>query len=324
MLSRFVSLEVLGASQVDQDDRTYAITPRWFPLDKLSASIRKSGIINPLHVEPVDGGRHRIVCGFRRAQAATEAGIENLPCWVRRKSARSELFAESILDNIGSRSLHELEKASAVAKLVQNFRISRQRVLEEFLPLFEVRPTPFYLQRYLDIDCLPEQLKRATVESRLELDTALAMADWTETEQQTFLGLHSRYKLNVNAQKKLTEVLDELRRKTGLSATEIWRQAVDERQPGSGQAPGVEFEQAFRSLLRLRMPRLSALEDQYRELKAALRLPPEVRLQPPAYFEGDRLTVSFSASNAREFREAAERLRSAAQSPEMEEIFALL
>ncbi len=324
MRSRFDRLDVLGASQLDLGDRTYAITPPWFPLEQLSTSIRKTGIINPLHVEPLNGGQHRIVCGFRRAHAAIEAGIENLPCWIRMRCSHSDLFVESLLDNIGSRPLHELEKASAVAKLIQNFRISRQKVVEEFLPLLGIRPTPFHLQRSLNIDQLPDRLKRATVESRLELDSALAIKHWTETEQQTFLGLQSRYRLNVNTQKKLTELLDELRRKTGGSATEIWEEAIGEREPGSDETPGAEFEQAFRSLLRRRMPRLSALEDQYRALKAALRLPPAVRLQPPAYFEGDRLTVSFSAANAREFREAAERLRSAAATTEMEEIFGLL
>ncbi len=324
MLSRFDRLEVLGASQLDLGDRTYAITPPWFPLEQLSTSIRKTGIINPLHVEPVNGGQHRIICGFRRAQAAIDAGLEDLPCWVRRKCGRSDLFVESILDNVGSRPLHELEKASAVAKLIEDFGISRQKVLEEYLPLLGIRPTAFHLQRYLDIDQLPEQLKRAMVDSRLELDTALVIAHWTQAEQQTFLGLQSHFKLNVNTQKKLTELLDELRRKTGLSATQIWEQAIGEGDPGSSKSPSAALEQALHSLLRLRMPTLSELEDQYRELKVALRLPPEVRLRPPAYFEGDRLTVSFSAASAGEFREAAERLRAAANTKEMEEIFGLL
>ena len=324
MPNRFDDLGVLGLSELDLDDRTYAISPRWFPLGLLASSIKKTGILSPLHVEPGNRGQYRIVCGFRRAQAAGDAGLKSLPCWVRKNRARADLFVESILDNVGSRPLHELEKASAVYKLAREFSMSHEKMLEEFLPLLEIRPTSFHLRRYLEIDRLPEQLKKATVLSRLEIDTALAIREWTEEEQALFLNLHTRYRLNVNTQKKLAELLDELRRKSTLSPIELWRQAVGDTEPGSEAPSAAEFETVYRSLHRLRMPRLSSLEERFRELKSALRLPPEIRVQPPQYFEGERITVFFSASSAREFREAADRLRTASKTTEMEKIFELL
>ncbi len=345
MLNRFDNFQVIDLSELDLDDRTYAISPPWFPLGLLANSIKKTGIVNPLHVEAGNGNRYRIICGFRRAQAAGAAGIKSLPCWVRGNSAPADLFIEAVLDNAGSRSLHELEKAAAVNKLTGNFKISEQRMVEEFLPLLEIRPTSFHLRRYLEIDHLPEPLKKATVETRLEMETALVLRGWTSEEQSLFLNLQRRHGLNVNTQKKLAEVLDELRRKSGLSPIEIWTQATAgksalspvEGPPGDGPSPAggdtesepaataeKEFESAFHSLLRLRMPRLSRLEERYRELKSALRLPPEIRVQPPPYFEGERMTISFSASSAQEFRQAAERLQSAARTTEMDKIFELL
>jgi hypothetical protein len=77
-------------------------------------------------------------------------------------------------------------------------------------------------------------------------------------------------------------------------------------------------------LRRLRFPRLAAIEDQIREKIWALKLPAEIRLSVPPGLEGGRLQVEYSAANFAELRSFADRLRVAAASPLMTEIFTLL
>jgi len=52
-------------------------------LDELAASIREHGVMQPILVRPIDGGRFEIVAGERRWRAAKRAGLAAMPALVR-------------------------------------------------------------------------------------------------------------------------------------------------------------------------------------------------------------------------------------------------
>ena len=53
-------------------------------LDDLAASIREQGVMQPILVRPVDGGRYEIIAGERRWRAAKKAGLREVPARRRR------------------------------------------------------------------------------------------------------------------------------------------------------------------------------------------------------------------------------------------------
>ena len=60
-------------------------------LAELAESIREQGIVQPILVRPVDGGRFEIVAGERRWRAAQQAGLREVPALVRNIADQSAL-----------------------------------------------------------------------------------------------------------------------------------------------------------------------------------------------------------------------------------------
>src|SRR5213082_1548465 len=52
-------------------------------LAELADSIRNQGVMQPILVRPVDGGRYEIVAGERRWRAAQQAGLREVPTLVK-------------------------------------------------------------------------------------------------------------------------------------------------------------------------------------------------------------------------------------------------
>ena len=77
-------------------------------LAELALSIREQGIMQPILVRPVDGGRFEIVAGERRWRAAQQAGLPEIPALVKNVPDQSAL-AVALIENIQREDLNPLE-----------------------------------------------------------------------------------------------------------------------------------------------------------------------------------------------------------------------
>ena len=200
------------------------------------------------------------------------------------------------------------------------------------MPQLEIRADRFHLERYLDLAQLPESMQRNLLDP-LEPDIALKLSKWKDQEQDFFLRIISRFQLGKNKQKQLFGVLDELRalkRQAGFAwgakgLERIWQEcgAADiERNESLSRSE--RFSRAFKGLRRLRFPGLTKHEKRYKELKAALKIPPQIHFVAPPYFEGDRIDVSFSFGDSAELVKVAVKLEAMAHKDELKEILKLL
>ncbi|MCZ6767777.1 MAG: ParB/RepB/Spo0J family partition protein [Acidobacteria bacterium] len=327
------SLRTIQSAQIDPQDRLFAISLPWVPLDPLLRSVRESGILSPLHVQPAGPGRFRIIIGFRRFEVARELGVQEIPCIVREEKSKLTLFVQALEDNLVSRPLHLLEKAHLLLKLRDEFGLSDQVLMDDFMSLLDIPVDRFHLQQYLSLARLPESLQRAILDP-LEPEVALKMSSWESEEQELFQNLVSKFRLGRNKQKQLFALLDELRDSTALtpsgsgtrvSVPVLWERSgaaaieVDQRLSLSDR-----FAKAFEVLYRERFPRLSSHEKEYERLKSALKLPPRIQFHAPRYFEGEKIDVSFAFQTSDELYETAQKLEEIAQSDEVREILELL
>lgn len=84
-------------------------------LDELAESIRQVGVLHPLVVRPIEGGRYEIVSGHRRLMAAEMAGLEEVPCVVREMDDTEAELA--LIDaNLETRQLSPMEMARAIRR----------------------------------------------------------------------------------------------------------------------------------------------------------------------------------------------------------------
>jgi ParB family chromosome partitioning protein len=96
-------------------------------LDELAASIREHGIMQPVLVRPVDGGRFEIIAGERRWRAAQRAGLTDVPALVKAVPDQSAL-ALALIENIQREDLNPLEQANGLQRLIDEFGLTHDAV----------------------------------------------------------------------------------------------------------------------------------------------------------------------------------------------------
>lgn len=130
-------------------------------LEALAASIRASGVIQPVVVGPAGpDGRHVLIAGERRWRAAALAGLERVPVVVREADARERLEL-ALVENLVREDLSPVDVASACATLVEDFGQSHGELAER---LGRSRPAISNLIRLLE---LPEEVQALIADGRL-------------------------------------------------------------------------------------------------------------------------------------------------------------
>ena len=94
-------------------------------LEELAASIREHGVMQPILVRPVEGGRFEIVAGERRWRAARRAGLTEVPALVKAVPDQSAL-ALALIENIQREDLNPLEQANGIARLIDEFGLTHE------------------------------------------------------------------------------------------------------------------------------------------------------------------------------------------------------
>jgi len=93
----------------------------------LADSIRARGVIQPVLVRPLVGGRYELIAGERRWRAARMAELDTLPAVVRRHDDAASLEL-ALIENMARENLNPVEEARACAALVEELGLSREDV----------------------------------------------------------------------------------------------------------------------------------------------------------------------------------------------------
>ena len=95
-------------------------------LYELAESIKGQGVMQPILVRPVAGGRYEIIAGERRFRAARLAGLESVPVLV--KAVADEAAAVmALIENIQREDLNPLEEAQGLQRLVTEFSLTHEQ-----------------------------------------------------------------------------------------------------------------------------------------------------------------------------------------------------
>jgi ParB family chromosome partitioning protein len=106
-------------------------------LDELAASIRASGLLQPLSVRPDPDGEAEwiLIAGERRWRACRLAGLDSVPVRVLSGLGHIDAFVLSVAENVSRADMTILEEAKAYAELVAAGKSN-----EEIAGLFGKRP----------------------------------------------------------------------------------------------------------------------------------------------------------------------------------------
>jgi ParB family transcriptional regulator, chromosome partitioning protein len=149
-------------------------------LEELTASIRESGLLQPIVVRR-RGERFEIVAGGRRFRAAQRLGLKSLPAQVREVND-SELLELALVENLQRQDLQPLEEAQAYQRLHEEFRLTQEDIARK---VGKDRATVANAVRLLR---LPVAVKELLAERRLEAGHARALLALERAEDQLSLA----------------------------------------------------------------------------------------------------------------------------------------
>jgi len=98
-------------------------------LYELAESIKAQGIMQPILVRPVGGGRYEVIAGERRLRAAKLAGLDEVPVLV--KDVPDEAAAAmALIENIQREDLNPLEEAQGLKRLTDEFGLTHEQAAQ--------------------------------------------------------------------------------------------------------------------------------------------------------------------------------------------------
>ncbi len=93
----------------------------------LAESIRHRGVLQPVLVKALAGGRYELIAGERRWRAARIAQLDTIPAIVRRRDDAASLEL-ALVENMAREDLNPIEEARACAALVEELGLTREEV----------------------------------------------------------------------------------------------------------------------------------------------------------------------------------------------------
>ncbi|KKW30787.1 MAG: Chromosome segregation DNA-binding protein [Candidatus Uhrbacteria bacterium GW2011_GWD2_52_7] len=96
-------------------------------LSDLKASIQEHGILQPLVVTDLGGGKYELIAGERRLRSARAVGLNKVPVIVREADEQQKLEL-ALIENIQRADLNAVEEARAYKSLIENFGLTQEAV----------------------------------------------------------------------------------------------------------------------------------------------------------------------------------------------------
>ncbi len=145
-------------------------------LEDLASSIRSQGVIQPIVVRHLLGGRYEIVAGERRWRASQLAGLNEIPAIIRDIPDEAAI-AIALIENIQRESLNPIEEAMALQRLLEEFAMTHQQVADA---VGKSRATVTNLLRLIS---LTEEVKTLLEHGDIEMGHARALLTLPEVTQ---------------------------------------------------------------------------------------------------------------------------------------------
>ncbi|MBV8629365.1 MAG: ParB/RepB/Spo0J family partition protein [Silvibacterium sp.] len=98
-------------------------------LAELAASIAATGVIQPVLVRALPGGRFQLIAGERRWLASKMAGKDTIPAVLRQVSDEQALEM-TIVENLQRTDLNPMEQARAYERLAREFKLTQEQMAQ--------------------------------------------------------------------------------------------------------------------------------------------------------------------------------------------------
>ena len=167
-------------------------------LYELAESIKSQGVMQPILVRPVGGGRYEIIAGERRFRAARLAGLDEVPVLVRDVPDEAAAVM-ALIENMQREDLNPLEEAQGLQRLVDEFGLTHEQAAQA---VGRSRSAATNLLRLLK---LAQPVQQMLMAGDLEMGHARALLTLEPAQQILAANEVAAKKLSVRETEKLAQ-----------------------------------------------------------------------------------------------------------------------
>lgn len=152
-------------------------------LQELATSIRELGIIQPITVRKLEGGKYQLISGERRFRASQLAGLDSIPAYVRTADDQSMLEL-ALVENIQREDLDAIEIAISYQRLMDECHLTQETLSDR---VGKKRAT---VANYLRLLRLPAEIQLAIRDHKISMGHARALINIENPENQKNIFNH--------------------------------------------------------------------------------------------------------------------------------------
>jgi len=132
-------------------------------LSEMVASIKEKGVLEPILVRALEGGRFEIIAGERRYQASKLAGLRHVPA-IEVDVDNRGMLEISLIENLQRKDLTPFEEAAAIQRLCDQFRYTHEEIARKLGKSRTVITEALSLNRMPE--AVQERCRQADIESK--------------------------------------------------------------------------------------------------------------------------------------------------------------
>jgi hypothetical protein len=234
-------------------------------------------------VPPLPVSEKLLAWGFPLLRAARAAGLARLACLRLEGLDRAELLGLALRLEGRAGAYRWSEKQAVLA-----YARACGFPLNELAPLIEGRGDPRLEEKIGQFAGLPPSLWRMVEDGELDLRAALTVRELPEPALESA----SRSRLTFSERREFLQLLLELAGRDRLSSAQV--AALARTALAAPRSPAAAGPPALAALRELRLPLLADLRRRWDALERELVSGSGVSLEPPPFFEGDAIRLSFT------------------------------
>ena len=267
----------------------------------LLESVQKIGVMNP----PIfyqEGHELILIHGARRIAILNEIDpLQDIPVKIIDSSemVHRDAFDINLFENLSTRTLNPIEKSLILSALRP--LLDEETILKDYMLLLDLAPTPEAMEQYQQLSQISALAKDSVARGDLQADNALFLLEFSMEDQDFLLSVITKLALGVNSQKQFLRLAWDISKKANRSFVHAYPLEDIERILSSQFSPSQKWARIEEALKHRRYPVLSQINDQYKAIRHELKIPPEISLQAPPYFEKEEYSIQFRFKNEEEF-----------------------
>lgn len=144
-------------------------------LSEMVASIKEKGVLEPILVRAIEGGRFEIIAGERRYQASKMAGLRHVP-GIEVDVDNRGMLEISLIENLQRKDLTPFEEAAAIQRLCDQFRYTHEEIARK------LGKSRTVITEALSLNRMPESVQERCRQADIDSKSMLLQIVRQETE----------------------------------------------------------------------------------------------------------------------------------------------